>query len=339
MKHSRSRKVGPMTSDPDVTKRPNESGPHGVDRLNRNPSDRLERLSSPELITAAERGHVETGDPYRDLPWSGPHAPELGHALITMVEPHDGHEHTYNRWYEDSHFFNGGIQHPWVFAGRRWVAPHELQQLRFPADSSVAEPVTRGSYLALYWITNGRLDEVKRWSSATNDYLRSVGDVYPDRSHVFTSYHDKLGTVYGGDDVPHDRFALMDPAPGLVLETIDAPAAERRGELEEWLFEEYLPSRVGGGGPVSAALLFRPQPPPSTMTPAMFRSLKRVTNDERRLTILWFLTEDPRDCWDFFEGEADAIHSGGLGDVTLVAPFIPSRMGTTLYEDQLRRHR
>jgi len=291
----------------------------------------------PAWETAADRGHEPTGDPYSDLPWDGPHTPILGHALITMVEPHVGYEHEYNRWYEDSHFFDGAMQHPWMFAGRRWVAPWELLELRYPKESPVASPVENGPYLGTYWVTQGRVDEHKRWTTQSNNYLVSIGDVNRNRTHVFTSFQDKAGSVYVDDTVPHDVHSLMDPSPGLVLETFDAHEPEGRDALEDWLLDEYLPSRVTPDGPAWCALVFRVQPAHIGMKPEVYAALKTVANEGRRLTVLWFLTKDPRECWDFFGGEVEAAKAGGRGEATLVAPFIPARMGTTLYEDQLRR--
>ena len=48
-----------------------------------------------------------TDDPYYHLAQTGPYAPAIGAALITMVEPHVGHERAYNRWYEDDHYNAG----------------------------------------------------------------------------------------------------------------------------------------------------------------------------------------------------------------------------------------
>ena len=81
---------------------------------------------------------------YAELAAVGPYGADLGHALITMVEPHPGHERQYNRWYEDDHFIAGAMAMPWMYAGRRWVATGDLQRLRYPAACSVAQPVTAG---------------------------------------------------------------------------------------------------------------------------------------------------------------------------------------------------
>ncbi|POX65543.1 hypothetical protein C3481_16125, partial [Microbacterium sp. Ru50] len=87
---------------------------------------------------------------YGELAAVGPYGVRPGHALITMVEPHPGQERAYNRWYEDDHFIAGAMAMPWIFAGRRWVATRDLQLLRYPDPSAVADPVTAGCYLTTY---------------------------------------------------------------------------------------------------------------------------------------------------------------------------------------------
>src|SRR5262245_54825490 len=106
-------------------------------------------------------------NPYAALPDSGPNEVTIGSGLVLLVEPHPGHEREYNRWYEDDHYYAGGMASPWVFAGRRWVATRDLQLLRYPADSPAIQPVTRGCYLTLFWITAGRRDDFQAWAGAT----------------------------------------------------------------------------------------------------------------------------------------------------------------------------
>src|SRR6185437_8105272 len=109
-----------------------------------------------------------TDDPYYHLAQTGPYAPEIGAALITMVEPHVGHERAYNRWYEDDHFYAGGMCMPWMMAGRRFVATRELQQLRYPADSFLPQPVSAGFHLHLYRITVEHVEDHLAWTQSTN---------------------------------------------------------------------------------------------------------------------------------------------------------------------------
>ena len=53
---------------------------------------------------------------YSELAATGPYEAKIGSALITMVEPHVGHEYSYNRWYEDDHFNSGAMAMPWMFS-------------------------------------------------------------------------------------------------------------------------------------------------------------------------------------------------------------------------------
>ncbi len=88
------------------------------------------------------------------------HPIHAGSMLFTMVDPERGHEVEYNRWYERDHFYAGCMIGPWLFAGKRWVATRELKDLRFPrGDTPVASPVEKGSYLAVYYVLEGKHGE------------------------------------------------------------------------------------------------------------------------------------------------------------------------------------
>jgi hypothetical protein len=279
--------------------------------------------------------------PYTTLPLVGSHDIGVGHALITMVEPHEGHEHDYNRWYEDDHIFSGALYLPWLFSGRRWVATYDLQQLRYPKEGSlIVDPITKGCYLTTYWITPGRLDVHKEWSFSVYQRLVAEKRVNNNRDHVFTAFQDKAGTVYRDKSVPKDVFTLFDPSPGLVIEVVDAPSPKTRAALEQWLLNDHLPSRISPGSPISIAMVFRSRGPDTTMAPEVLARVGKiagVANDPSRLTILWFLTEDPRMIWDkIFLEEGDLVKRSQMGVVSLIAPFIPTKTGTNAYEDQLR---
>src|SRR5262245_15805402 len=143
-------------------------------------------------------------NPYSTLPTEGPYEVRIGSGVSTMVEHHPGHERAYNRWYEDDHFYSGAMAMPWMFAGRRWVAPRDLQQLRYPSDSAIAQPVTAGCYLSVYWITDGRYEDHIRWTVATNQRLAPDGRIYNDRTHVYTAFQEYVGCVYRDDHGPRD---------------------------------------------------------------------------------------------------------------------------------------
>jgi hypothetical protein len=268
--------------------------------------------------------------PYSTLPAEGPYDVEVGAALITMVEPHPGHEHAYNRWYEDDHFYAGAMAMPWMFAGRRWVAPRDLQALRSPADSQVAQPVTSGCYLTVYWITAGRYRDHLRWTVATNARLLPDGRVFQERTHVFTAFQDAAGVVYRDGDGPRQIHALDYPYQGLILQVVDADASEQRQELQAWLTGTYLPKHIAGT-PAAMACLFQPFPLPKGAT-----YVQDVPGGDRRLTVLWFLEEEPARCWSAFADLGADVAASGLGRVELLAPFIPTLPGTDRYVDQLR---
>ncbi|MEU6115683.1 hypothetical protein ABZ840_14305 [Streptomyces sp. NPDC047117] len=270
---------------------------------------------------------------YGELAAVGPYGVRPGHALITMVEPHPGQEHAYNRWYEDDHFIAGAMAMPWIFAGRRWVATRDLQLLRYPDPSAVARPVTAGCYLSTYWLTEGRYDDHMRWTVAINRRLNSDDRVHQARTHVFTAFQDHEATVYrDGAAGPRDFHALDHPYAGLVLQVIDAAKPGRRAELLEWLRTRQLPARLAGSR-TALVTVFRPTPLPADR----MAYVAQVAGVDTRLTLLWFLEADPRDCWAHtFEGLDTEVAASGLGRVELVAPFIPTVPGTDRYVDQLR---
>lgn len=273
------------------------------------------------------------GGTYVELASTGPYGVRPGHALITMVEPHPGHEYAYNRWYEDDHYIAGAMAMPWIYAGRRWVATRELRALRYPKKSAVAQPVTAGCYISTYWITEGRYDDHMEWTVAINKRLNRDGRVHQGRTHVFTSFQDHEATVYrDGAAGPRDHHALDHPYRGLVVEVVDVEAPERRAELAHWLRTERLPGRLAGSA-AAMVTVFRPTPlPGDRMT-----YVKPVEGVGTRLTLLWFLERDPREIWaSTFEGLDAEVAASGLGRVELVAPFIPTVPGTDRYVDELR---
>ncbi|MFJ2966308.1 hypothetical protein ACIPIC_28895 [Streptomyces collinus] len=270
---------------------------------------------------------------YAELAAVGPYGTHPGHALITMVEPHPGHEYAYNRWYEDDHYYAGAMAMPWMQAGRRWVATRDLQLLRYPEKSAIAQPVTAGCYLSTYWITAGRYDDHMRWTVAVNKRLNRDARVYHDRTHVLTAFQNHEATVYrDGAAGPRDVHALDHPYTGLVLQVVEADTPEQRAPLLQWLRTRHLPKRLAGS-PAALVTVFSPTPlPGDRMT-----YVKQVEGVETRLTLLWFLQTDPRRCWDpHFTALDVAVTESGLGRVELVAPFIPTVPGTDTYVDRLR---
>ncbi len=270
-----------------------------------------------------------TDDPYYHLAQTGPYAPVIGAALITMVEPHVGHERAYNRWYEDDHYNAGAMAFPWMWAGRRYVAPVPYQQVRYPADSVIAQPIEAGKYISIYWITEGQYENHLRFAVGTNHRLFADGRVFMERDHTFTSFQRYLGPIYRDDDGPRDIHSLNYPYEGLVVEVIDANDSAARDQLVEWLRAERKP---GPDSPVAMGMMFAPMPLPGDKQPYV----KDVEGVDNRITILWFTEGDSLDAWDDFAGAGDAVAKTGLGRVELMAPFRPTLPGTDRYVDELR---
>ncbi|MGO4418679.1 hypothetical protein AB4Z54_07945, partial [Streptomyces sp. MCAF7] len=230
-------------------------------------------------------------------------------------------------------FIAGAMAMPWMFAGRRWVATRDLRQLRYPEKSAVAQPVSAGCYITVYWLTEGRYAEHMKWTVGINKRLNRDGRVYQDRTHVFTAFQDHEATVYrDGAAGPRDFHALDHPYAGLVVEVVDAEGPEARAELLEWLRARHLPKRLAGS-PAAMVTVFRPTPLPLDR----MSYVKQVEGVDTRLTLLWFLQRDPRECWEgHFTGLDEDVARSGLGRVELVAPFIPTVPGTDRYVDELR---
>ena len=258
----------------------------------------------------------------------------LGSSLFTLVDPEPGHEVAYNRWYERDHFYAGCMIGPWLFAGRRWVATRELKDLRFPADGdAVASPVDRGSYLATYWVLEGKHDDHFAWGGpqAVDLYKQNRG--FHQRVHAHTVLLDQPTFAYRDDDPIPVELALDHHYSGLAVVAVDPADGVADEELGVHLERVALPALMNGSGVASMV---------SWRYIQMGKGTERAPMDlgmppgppERRLQ-MFFLDRDPRDEWARFHDYADALATAGQGRVAFAAPFIPTIVGTDTYTDQL----
>ncbi len=263
----------------------------------------------------------------------------IGSALITMVEPHEGYDHEYNRWYEDDHFYSGAMHGPWVYAGRRWVTPRALRNLRPEVDDPAVRPPDAGCYISLYWSTPGHEDDMERWSFlAMAEALMPNGRGFTHRTHVYTAFHQfRFACIREGSGPMKPHLALDHPFSGLVVEVVDAADPADLDGLEGWLANEHLDS-VLAGSPAVMCLAFAPrefaqglinQPGTPPVAP--------TENVGRRLCLLWFLEQDPSEVFpDAFRAHHEALADHPRASLALSAPFIPTIPGTDRYVDQLR---
>ena len=121
---------------------------------------------------------------------------ELGHALITMIEPEPATLVEYNDWYERDHSLSGVMTGPGAFSMRRFVATRDLKALRAPADSAIARPLAEGSFIALYWFERDQLTAHAEWGFPETARLYGLGRMRTDRRHLSTAYYDLVGVSW-----------------------------------------------------------------------------------------------------------------------------------------------
>lgn len=284
--------------------------------------------------TSAGSPENPSGDPYRALALDSPTDVMLGGALITMVEPDAGHETAYNRWYEDDHFYAGATAGPWAFAARRWVAPRQLQELRLPSKSPLADPITQGCYISTYWITAGHLEDFRSWAiPLLFEELIPAHRGFYDRTHVYTSFHDHAFDVMCDPPPMQSIHALDHPYEGLVVEVIQAASPETRPDLVSWLEREFVPAFADAVPRSGQCIGF-------VTTPNAPETVAHISDDpvdmQTCICLLWFMTQRPAGDWPgHFAGHEQALEAAG-GKLLLIAPFVPTIPGTNEYIDQLR---
>ena len=76
------------------------------------------------------------------------------------------------------------------------MATRDLKVLRYPADSPVASPVTRGSFMNLYWILRDMHDQYVGWAVEQEGALYEQGRMFAQRdSRVLGAHPLRLGSL------------------------------------------------------------------------------------------------------------------------------------------------
>lgn len=257
----------------------------------------------------------------------------VGSMLFTMVDPHRGHEVAYNRWYERDHFYAGCLIGPWLFAGGRWVAPRNLKDLRFPADSPFADPVDSGSYLATYWILKDYYEPHFDWA------LKQVQDLYAndrgfqERTHSHTALYEQPWAVYRDEDPVPLELALDHHYEGLGVVALERTEGVGETDLREWLSSEALPEMMQGS-PIACAAGWCPIDRGEASSGAPM-DLGSSPGGSERLLQMFFLEEKPEGSWDRFRAYAEKVDASGKAKVLFAGPFYRTVVGTDTYTDQL----
>jgi hypothetical protein len=246
----------------------------------------------------------------------------LGTMLFTLVEPHRGHEVAYNRWYERDHFYAGCMVGPWLFAGRRFVATRALKELRFGTEPDVFGGADLGSYVAVYWILDGRHEEHVDWALRQVQWLHANGRMFGERDHIHTLLYRHAFTVAARADPVPAELALDHPFGGMTA-TLVRPAAG--------VTAEELGAYVGRTLEPELELGFTPIPLPAD-APVSQQGQDRLGGC---LLELAFTSASPDRTWDEQHAAADRLRGDGVGEVLWTAPFVPTIPGTDAYTDQL----
>ena len=248
---------------------------------------------------------------------------DLGQALITMVEPTRDPERLreYNRWYEHDHALAGVMIGPGAFAYRRFVATRDLKALRTAGGEA-------GTFIALYWILDGAVDEHYAWSFPQTRSLAEAGRMNPDREHVSTSLYD----FHGGADrdgwpVPAE-IALDHPYRGLVVTWLDRAADAPLDAVVAWARDVWVPATLGAGERIGQALVFTPRD-----FPGMAGTGAGV---DEKVCVAWFLHDDPRVDWPGLTAALTApLDDCGVATLSFLGPFVPVVPGTDTYLGEL----
>ena len=249
---------------------------------------------------------------------------KLGSALFTLVEPHAGHEVAYNRWYERDHFYAGCMIGSWTIAGARFVATKAAKERRYPADSPIAPDPMDGSYLALYWILAGKLDEWMRWGTDQVNWLHANDRMFEDREHVHTLMYELVDERRRTADGVRAELALDRGFSGLIVIIGERSEDTSTDDIITWTRSRPCPAELV-----------------CTFTPRQLfdDAPGDVPRDtvERRFLQLAFVTDDPLEAFDErFATYGDELAAAGLGTVVFASPFLATVPGTDTYTDQLR---
>jgi len=230
---------------------------------------------------------------------------KVGSTLFTLVDPEPGFEVEYNRWYERDHFYAGCLVGPWLFAGRRWVATRALKDLRFPrGDTPLASPVDRGSYLAVYWVLEGKHGAHFKWAVEQVVDLYKDGRGFAHRTHAHTVLLEQPSAHYRDSDPVPIELALDHAYDGLAVVALDRADGVTHDQLDTHLAEVSLPRLMGADGAtgsgVASMVSWNYQPLGSGDTDNAPMDLGMPPGGPERRVQMFFLDREPTEVWDRF---------------------------------------
>jgi hypothetical protein len=254
----------------------------------------------------------------------------LGNAIFALHEPHVGHEVAFNRFYERDHMF-AAVFAPWTMAAQRWVATRPLKDLRYPAAGPFGMPSIRGSYLTMYWIQAGHLQDQQRWTADFTNVLTEHGRTFDERDVMTATTYEYAGESRREVDGVPPELTLTHHYPGAVWTWLERSPDATLDEVRDRVLGEQIPLLLADA-PVASTLAFTPMPKADWWPTAA----PEVPGVGDRLVLVHFLETDPAECWEpHFAKLGAEIDATGTARTLLVAPFIPTEPGTDRYCDEL----
>jgi hypothetical protein len=211
---------------------------------------------------------------------------------------------------------------PWLFAGRRFVATRALKDLRFGTDADLFGGVDRGSYVAVYWILDGRHDDHVDWALRQVQWLHANGRMFAERDHVHTLLYRHAFTSSADPDGVPAELALDHPFGGMTATLVRPAAGVTADELGRYVSTTFTPELELGFSPI-------PLPPDA---PVSQQGHDRL---EGCLLNVSFTIASPAAWWDEQRAAAARLAEDGVGEMLWTAPFVPTIPGTDTYTDQL----
>lgn len=261
---------------------------------------------------------------------------DLGAVLVTVAEPWPEERAEYNRWFEHEHMYSAMLIGPGAFAAERYVATRPRKEQRYPRDGGIFADVGTGSYVALYFIVDGAVDEHFAWGFPRSAWLGEQGRNNPHRDLLMTWLCDHVGVVARDERTPPPHVALDRRYGGLVTAFIRRDPDVELDDLRRWLEDECLPQVLAGSGIDQALVLAARDLPDPGATPTTPGTVKPNPEAGQVLVVCFFTEGDPDADWDErFETFGDRVEEGGRGHLALLAPWIPVVMGTDTYADEL----
>jgi hypothetical protein len=251
---------------------------------------------------------------------------KLGSALFTLVEPHQGHEVAYNRWYERDHFYAGCMVGPWLYAGRRWVATRDDKALRAGTRPDLFGDGDPGTYLALYFVIAGKHAEHFDWGLRQVKWLHANDRMFEARDHIHTLLYNHGWAVGRDADGVPPELALDHPYTSLVVQFVERADGVDWRDLEAW-----FAARTADTPTIGQTLLQRPIPLPESAPVTQ----PGLDNLRRRSLLLRFSDDTPSAAAEEAADQAELLATEGLGEVIWSSPFRPTIVGTDTYTDQL----